>query len=484
MKKLAFSLLFCILVLHGTIDAKDYLASSPAEAGQLFNKAEAGDRIFLKDGTYTDAVLKLHNTNGNSENPVIFSAQTPGKVFFEGNSCLSLSGRFLIIRNFTWRNGGVGLGDKSVVEFRNGKSVAEHSTLEDCIIDNYNSADFEHSENKWVSLMGTWNTVTRCLFKNKINRGPTVTVWLESGIAAHHTISYNYFYIRGNAGGHDNGLESIRIGDSKTSFTAAHCVVALNRFEDCDGEIETISNKSFHNSYLHNTFYNNDGGLTLRHGNSCLVDGNFFDGGVKSKSYGVRVIGAGHSVINNYFYQLLGGKRKGYRSPVTFLNGLPNSPLSGYFQVKNAVLSGNIFDNCYTPYVYMGVHTRSEAVLAPDSVTMSDNLFYADKGKPGVVYEEMERPLRLTVSGNSIAGELLSPDISGFSTENKKGYTRTGRYIVPREKSAANHIFEKKTGIAAEAGADTILPEILQATIGRKYTLLSPGEVGPKWFKP
>jgi hypothetical protein len=91
----------------------------------------------------------------------------------------------------------------------------------------------------------------------------------------------------------DNGLESIRIGDSKTSFTDAHCVIAFNRFEDCDGEIEIISNKSCHNSYLHNTFYNCDGGLTLRHGNHTLCDGNYFDGGKKNCPTGSVLLAKG-----------------------------------------------------------------------------------------------------------------------------------------------------------------------------------------------
>nr|ARR75629.1 polysaccharide lyase family 6 protein [uncultured bacterium] len=247
--------------------------------------------------------------------------------------------------------------------------------LKNCAIINYNSPDT--IDNKWVSVFGQYNTVTHCLFKDKTNLGATLTVWLTKGQEAHHTISYNYFLRRHNGPGADNGLESIRIGDSKTSFENAHCVVAFNRFEDCDGEIEIISNKSCHNSYLHNSFVNSNGGLTLRHGNHCLVDGNVFDGGNKPLSYGVRFIGEGHVAVNNYFYQLRGAKAESFRAPVTLVTGLVNTPLNGYFQVKTATVANNIFVNCSPPYIRVGATPKREgAILAPDSITIIDNLFF------------------------------------------------------------------------------------------------------------
>jgi poly(beta-D-mannuronate) lyase len=70
-------------------------------------------------------------------------------------------------------------------------------------------------------------------------------------------------------------------------------------FHQCDGENEIISSKSSHNIYRFNTFRDCAGELTLRHGKFNLVEGNFFFGGRRG-SAGIRIIGEGHRVVNNY----------------------------------------------------------------------------------------------------------------------------------------------------------------------------------------
>jgi poly(beta-D-mannuronate) lyase len=219
--------LILILFLVPVIASKatDHLASSVDEVNKLCNAAKAGDRILLKAGTYTDAAIRFTNNNGTESQPVIFSAEQHGMVFFEGNSTLSFTGTNVIVEGFTWRNGGKDLDQASVIEIK-----GSHSIFRDCEISGYNTSDLS-TDNKWVSIYGRFNTVTRCLLKDKFNLGATLVVWLKHGEEAHHTISYNYFLNRQNGPNADNGLESIRIGDSKTSFTNAHCVVAFNRFE-------------------------------------------------------------------------------------------------------------------------------------------------------------------------------------------------------------------------------------------------------------
>jgi len=56
----------------------------------------------------------------------------------------------------------------------------------------------------------------------------------------------------------------------------SRAVVESNLFDRCDGELEIISSKSCENVYRHNTFLDCAGMLTLRHGNRCTVEGNFF----------------------------------------------------------------------------------------------------------------------------------------------------------------------------------------------------------------
>lgn len=349
----------------------------PLKAVSLLENALPGDTIVLKNGIYQHAVLRFHAAASTQQKPVVFMAEKNGEVFLEGNSFLAFSGEGVQVTGFYFRNGGRNLPTSHVVAFRTSKGVANRSTLSFCTINNYNDANISEGENKWVSLYGQYNTVSHCVFKRKVNRGTTLVVWLENNKPAHHVITQNQFLERKNDGKFDNGLESIRIGDSQTSFTDAFCEVSYNLFEECDGEIEIISNKSGRNFYHHNRFINNDGGLTLRHGNHCRVENNYFDGQFKSGSYGVRVIGEGHEVRHNIFTRLQGGTNV-FRTPLNVVNGVENSPLNGYFQVKDAVAEHNIFWLNEAPAVRIGAASRTEAVLPPLRFSLAKNIFFQE----------------------------------------------------------------------------------------------------------
>lgn len=459
--------------------ATDYMVSSADEANKMLNSAKPNDKVILKDGIYQNAIIKFTNSN------IYFVAEHLGKVFFEGNSTLSFAGEKNMVEGFVWQNGGKELDAKSVIEFKNNKENANHSTLKNCVIDAYNTADL-NTDNKWLSVYGQYNMVTQCLFKSKFNKGATLVVWLDGKTEAHHTISYNYFLNRQNGPDADNGLESMRIGTSETSFTPSNCVVAFNRFEKCDGEIEIISNKSWNNSYLHNTFVNNDGGLTLRHGNNCLVDGNFFDGADKVKSYGVRFIGEGHVAINNYFYHLNGATNNPFRAPVTIVNGLVNTPLNGYYQVRRAVVADNIFVNCLTPNIRVGAFSKREGMtVAPDTITIKNNLLYNDDGKAADAYEELTTPTHLLISNNKIIGQSFKFQKAGFEMLKSKGSKRDGFDLIKDGNGNMVASVKAKAALVDNigVGANWVDPSIMSEVKKRKYTILSAKEVGPSWMR-
>jgi poly(beta-D-mannuronate) lyase len=473
-----YLLLFYFFTTIKQAASTDRIVADINEAIYWLNNSRSNDRIILKEGTYANAVIKFTNHN------ISFIAEHSGKVFFEGNSTLSFGGKNNLIEGFVWKNGGKDLGTKSVIEFRNEKYEAVYSTFKNCVITGYNTRDL-NMDNKWVSVYGTYNTVINCLLKDKFNRGATLTVWLDGITEAHHTICYNYFLNRQNGPDVDNGLESIRIGDSKTSFTPAHCVVAFNRFEKCDGEIEIISNKSCHNSYLHNTFVNNDGGLTLRHGNDCLVDGNFFDGAEKEKSYGVRFIGEGHVAVNNYFYHLNGSPNNPFRSPVTIVNGLVNTPINGYFQVRRAVIADNIFVNNILPNIRVGAFSkRAGMTVQPDTILIEHNFMLDENGQSQEVYEELTKSLHLTIKNNQMLGQKLSNKINGFELLSYKGFKRDGFDWIKDGKGKFVASSESKAAITQNigVGANWVEPTIIKEIKKRKYTILSAKEVGPTWL--
>jgi len=147
-------------------------------------------------------------------------------------------------------------------------------------------------------------------------------------------------------------------------------LVESNYFYHCDGEVEMISNKSCDNIYRGKTFEACDGILTIRHGNRCKVKSNLFLGRNHQRAGGVRITGEDHRVRNNEFDALLG---KGAWAAISMMQGIPNSPLNGYFQLKRALISGNAVRGC--------AEILAESVAGKDTslptveVTLADNQF-------------------------------------------------------------------------------------------------------------
>jgi poly(beta-D-mannuronate) lyase len=112
-----------------------------------------------------------------------------------------------------------------------------------------------------------------CYLAGKTNDSPTLQIEVGSS-PNRHLIDHNHFGPRPPLG--RNGGETIRVGYSHQSMSNSCTTVEHNLFDRCDGELEIISNKSCENVYRFNTFLDCAGMFTLRHGNRCLVEGNFF----------------------------------------------------------------------------------------------------------------------------------------------------------------------------------------------------------------
>jgi len=330
----------------------------------------AGDTIVMKNGNWTNQVISFRAT-GTASNPIVLLAETAGQVILNGNSRLSFSGKYIEINGLFFKNGT--LSGSDVIMFRTSSSdVAENCRLTNTTIDSYNPTD-NTVDSKWVSLYGKNNQVDHCSFVNKNNSGTLLVVWLQSGVTVNHVISDNYFGKRDSnldANGDElNGQEIIRVGDSSTSMTTANVTVSGNFFEHCNGEIEIISNKSCGNLYQNNLFFECHGMLTLRHGNGCVVEGNYFFGNGTTESGGVRIIGENHKVYNNYFEKLRG---TGYRAAICMVRGKENSALSEYFQVKNALVEFNTMVDCSQSFS-INYNSSSSLTLPPIGSTIAHN---------------------------------------------------------------------------------------------------------------
>lgn len=361
-------MLALLLGVAGHVMARVVRVHSAADVNKVW---QAGDTMVWTNGTYNGKKLTIQGT-GTSAAPIVLCAETPGQVVLTTSSMLTIDGAYIEVHGFVFS--GTHTSTDHVVQF---SSASSHCRLTECAIESYNPTDAT-KDYKWISLKGRENRVDHCYFENKTNAGTLLVVWLENGITPEHTIDHNYFYRRAanldDKGKELNGQEIIRIGDSSTSMQEAGCVVEDNLFEECDGEIETISNKSCGNIYRHNSFMSCAGSITLRHGNRCTVEGNYFAGNGKNATGGVRIIGEGHIVRDNFFQDLAGNN---YRAAVCVVRGKPDSELNEYFQVKDAVISGNVMVNCKESFA-VNYHSSSECNLPALNTTISGNTVYND----------------------------------------------------------------------------------------------------------
>lgn len=354
---------------------KNEIVSTISDLNEKIKSAIAGDTIILKNNTYTDAKIVLH-AEGESKKPIVVKAETPGKVFIEGNSNLRISGHFVEVHGLVFRNG----YGKNVWEFRSeSNKLANSCRITNSVIDGYNDADDKEVE-RWVLLYGKNNKIDHCTFKGKENEGVLMAVILEEGSNNnHHIIENNYFGDRPVLKHVNNGGEIIRIGDSSTSHLSSGTIVRNNVFENCDGETEIISVKSCDNTLFNNFFIESAGALVLRHGNRNLVEKNVFIGNNKSGCSGIRVINSGHTIKSNFFSGLVGS---GLRSAFSIMNGLENPKPYEYHIVKDVVIVNNTFVECANISFnlrHSDPERYSAQTVIPENVDFQFNIFFNNK---------------------------------------------------------------------------------------------------------
>lgn len=358
----------------------DNIVSSPEELRTAIQNVKAGDEIILKNGVWKDLMIHFYGI-GTEEKPIILRAETPGKVSLIGKSYLKIGGEFLIVDGLYFNNGYTPVN--TVIDFKiNEDSIANNCRVTNCVIEEFTQPN-RYDPDHWVEFWGRYNQLDHCYIAGKYNQGPTIRVFLSGNehIRNYHKIINNHFGPRPRKGGPK--AETIQIGDSYTSMAPSYVKVANNYFENCNGEVEIISNKSNFNEFKNNIFFECEGSLVMRHGNYCLIDGNFFIGNEASRFMGgIRVINTGHWITNNYFYNLKGDE---FRSPLAIMNGIPKSPLNRYNQVTDVVVAYNSWIDCKSPWQFsVGANMNKKDVLPeseirsarPIRVLIANNLIY------------------------------------------------------------------------------------------------------------
>ena len=330
--------------------AAEHRVASATDIARIAAEAQPGDVLVMADGVWKDQAIVFHG-NGAAEKPLTLRAETPGKVVLTGESSLTIDGTRLVVSGLFFKVGGNGKDGIALKGSRN--RLTETAVV---------GGNFKF----FVHIFGSENRMDHCYLADKTTDSPTLQIEAE-GTPNHHRIDRNLFGPRPPLG--RNGGETIRVGYSGQSMSASGTLVEQNLFDRCDGELEIISSKSCENIYRGNTFLDCAGMLTLRHGNRCTVEGNFFLAHHKRGSGGIRVIGEDHTIINNY----IDGVEQG---AFWITSGVPDSALIQYFQAKRCTIAFNTVVDSRGPCLELdagfGGAGRS---LRPENITIANNLF-------------------------------------------------------------------------------------------------------------
>ena len=357
------SILF--LLLGSAACAETYQIDSKEAYEEIAAKLSAGDTVILKNGVWTDFEILLSG-KGTENKPITLMAETSGKVILSGQSNLRLAGEYLVAKGLVFKDGHT--PSSVVIEFRrNEDDLAYHSRVTEMVIDDYNNPD-KTEPDYWVAMYGQHNRFDHNHLVNKRNKGVTVAVRLDSENSQqnNHRIDHNYFGYRPIFG--SNGGETLRIGTSHYSLTDSLTVVENNYFDRTNGEVEVVSVKSGKNTVRGNVFYEARGTLTIRHGNGNVLENNVFFGNGKKHTGGIRVINEDQLIRNNYMEGLTGYR---FGSGFTIMNGVPNSPINRYHQVKNATIINNSFIDLDHIQLAAGSDAERSAVPINSKITNS-----------------------------------------------------------------------------------------------------------------
>jgi poly(beta-D-mannuronate) lyase len=438
-----------------------YRLLAPSDLAALTNRFEPGDVVLLPDATWENQVLTFRG-KGTAGKPITLKATNPGRFILTGKSSLTVEGEWLVVEGVTLKNAGIeGTGGITL--------KGSHHRLTSSVIDG-NTHKFA------VHLFGMHHRVDHCYLANKTSDDPTFQIEVDAREPNHHRVDHNHFGYRAPLG--RNGGETIRVGYSFQSMSNSRTLVEHNLFERCDGEIEIISSKSGENTYRANTFRDCDGMLTLRHGDRNVVDGNFFFGGRKPNSGGIRIIGEDHVVTNNYIEGVMKGA-------FWITSGVPNSALNQYYQAKRALIAFNTVVDSAGPYldVAWGLGGAGRT-LRPEAITVANNVLVLGTGGKLV---QGEAGANWTWSGNITSDAGTSqPGIRSGEAGLERG---SGGLLRPTATSpvrgAAEGTFPSVThdidGQPRPQKPDAGCDQYSSAPIVNRP--LTAGDVGPAWLK-
>lgn len=278
-----------------------------------------GTTLEVVDGKYTTkGQIRIENTHGTAEEPVVIRAANRGKVVIGGKGGFWLKDcAHVVLEGFVFEN----------------DANQQGVLLEDCQhvrvtrnVFRLNEKEKPRWSQHWLYIIGTrsgHNRVDHNLFEKKVNKGAMFFARGDDATLTpteHDQLDHNHF--RDVVYANDsNGHETLRTGgnDLGAIGRSTHTIMEHNLLERCSGEQEIISLKSSDNIVRHNTFIDCIGSICLRLGNRNEISHNVMLNPAKvTPAGGVKIYGFDHHVHHNHFQDLTG---TGHVAPLAVLPG-------------------------------------------------------------------------------------------------------------------------------------------------------------------
>ncbi len=172
--------------------------------------------------------------------------------------------------------------------------------------------------------------------------------------------------------------QALRVGESDVGEKAFKTKVRYNLFEECVSDEELITNKSSENLYEYNTFRNNVGSVTFRHGNDNTAQHNVFENNLR----GIRVFGKGQQVLNNYFKNVPGGKDVSDQElkdaeVAAIVIGMGGGM---YSQALNCKIQGNVIEDTDTKFKKIIMWGAGSGSQKPENISFEHNTIMVNGG--------------------------------------------------------------------------------------------------------
>lgn len=323
----------CLGALAAAVSASatNYTVSTLSDLQAKITAAAPGDTITVKNGTYTSTGQITVAAVGTADAPIVITAETIGAVEIKGTAGFTFAkpAAYVTVEGFkfTHTSGTISI-PTGTSHVRFSRNIVECTGSGSYIRISGDDAEIDHNELRNKSTLGEMLDISGS----------------GSQVARRLWVHHNYFHDFSSPGG--NGAETIRWGLSGLSLSTGDGICEYNLFVNCVGENECISNKSSGNIYRYNTFLNQPGAeLSQRHGNNCLIYGNYF-----RNTAGIRIYGDSHQIFSNYL--------EGNSNGINIGNGdgdvYAGDPLTSHDRPDNNVITFNTLINNSVQYQMNG----------------------------------------------------------------------------------------------------------------------------------